>query len=169
MQLIGGILQDLTQVEKQLAEAQAIYTEEAPQVVELRAKRDQLRPLLQRRELDAIESSLSENRSQLEVIRLQQEQLSRRFQGNPAQMKQYEALQQQLGVARDNLTSYIKARESFRLQVAQRTVPWKLMVPPEFGRKPLKPNVPRSLLTSALLPFAMWPFALRPFTLRPLL
>jgi len=119
-------------------------------VVELRAKRDMLRPLLQRRELDAIESSLSENRSQLEVIRLQQEQLSRRFQGNPSQMKQYEALQQQLGVARDNLTSYIKARESFRLQVAQRTVPWKLMVPPKFGRKPVTPNVPRGLLTSAI-------------------
>jgi capsular exopolysaccharide synthesis family protein len=152
--LAGGaftaLLQDLTQVEKQLAEAQAIYTEEAPQVVELRAKRDMLRPLLQRRELDAIESSLSENRSQLEVIRLQQEQLSRRFQGNPSQMKQYEALQQQLGVARDNLTSYIKARESFRLQVAQRTVPWKLMVPPKFGRKPVTPNVPRGLLTSAI-------------------
>jgi capsular exopolysaccharide synthesis family protein len=53
-------------------------------------------------------------------------------------------------VARDNLTSYIKARESFRLQVAQRTVPWKLMVPPKFGRKPVTPNVPRGLLTSAI-------------------
>jgi len=153
--LAGGafsaLLQDLTQVEKQLAEAQATYTEDAPQVMELRAKRDRLRPLLQRRELDAIQSSLSENRSQLAEIRMQEEQLSRRFQGNPSQMKQYEALQQQLGVARDNLTSYIKARESFRLQVAQRTVPWKVMAPPRFGRKPVKPSVPRNLLTSALL------------------
>ncbi|MEB3323884.1 MAG: polysaccharide biosynthesis tyrosine autokinase, partial [Cyanobacteriota bacterium] len=148
---VTNLLQDLLEVEKQLAEAQALYTNEAPQVVELRAKRDKLRPLLQRRELDAIQSSLSENRSQLAEIRRQQEQLARRFQGNPAQMKQYEALQQKLDVARDNLTSYIKARESFRLQVAQRTVPWKVMAPPRFGPRPVKPSVSRNLMASALL------------------
>ena len=142
---------DLFQVERQLAEAEASFTDDAPQVRELRAKRAQLRPLLQRQQLDPILASLSENRLQLAEIRRQQEQLSLQFQGNPLQMKQYEALQQQLGVARENLTSYIKARESFRLQVAQRTVPWKLMVPPQFGRQPVKPSVQKGLLNSALL------------------
>jgi capsular exopolysaccharide synthesis family protein len=142
---------DLFQVERQLAEAEASFTNDAPQVRELQAKRARLRPLLQRQQLDPILASLSENRLQLAEIRRQQEQLSRQFQGNPGQMKQYEALQQQLGVARDNLTSYIKARESFRLQVAQRTVPWKVMVPPQFGSRPVKPSVSRGLLNSALL------------------
>jgi succinoglycan biosynthesis transport protein ExoP len=146
-----NLLQDLTQVEKQLAEAEATYTDEAPQVRELRSKRDRLRPLLQRRELDAIQASLSENRSQLGEILRQQEQLARRFQVNPVQMKEYEALQQQLVVARDNLTSYIKARESFRLQVAQRTVPWSVLAPPRFKASPVIPSVPRNLLLSLVL------------------
>jgi succinoglycan biosynthesis transport protein ExoP len=146
-----NLLQDLTQVEKQLAEAEATYTDEAPQVRELRSKRDRLRPLLQRRELDAIQASLSENQSQLEEILRQQEQLARRFQVNPVQMKEYEALQQQLVVARDNLTSYIKARESFRLQVAQRTVPWSVLAPPRFKASPVIPSVPRNLLLSMVL------------------
>lgn len=54
-------------------------------------------------------------------------------------------------VARDNLTSYIKARENFRLQVAQRTVPWSVLAPPQFGQKPVKPSVSRNLMLSALL------------------
>ena len=66
-------------------------------------------------------------------------------------MQKYEALQQQLEVARDNLTSYIKARESFRLQVAQRTVPWSILIPPGFGRLPVKPSVSRSLLTAVIM------------------
>jgi succinoglycan biosynthesis transport protein ExoP len=147
----GALLQDLFQVEKQLAEAEAIYTDSAPQVRELRAKRDTLRPLLQRRTLDTLRTQYSENQSRLLEIRRQQDQLARRFLVNPLQMQQYEALQQQLAVARDNLTSYIKARENFRLQVAQRTVPWSILVPPRFGIVPVKPSVSRSLMTSVIL------------------
>jgi capsular exopolysaccharide synthesis family protein len=138
-------------VEKQLAEAEAIYTDNAPQVRELRAKRDSLRPLLQRRELNTLQTTYSENQSRLREISRQQDQLKRRFLVNPGQMQQYEALQQQLEVARDNLTSYIKARESFRLQVAQRTVPWSILIPPGFGRLPVKPSVSRGLLTAVIM------------------
>ena len=147
----GGLLQDLFQVEKELAEAEAIYTDNAPQVRELRAKRDALRPLLQRRELNTLQTTYSENQSRLREISRQQDQLSRRFLVNPGQMQQYEALQQQLEVARDNLTSYIKARESFRLQVAQRTVPWSILIPPGFGSLPVKPSVSRGLLTAVIM------------------
>lgn len=153
--LAGGafvsLLEDLTKVEKELAEAKANFTESAPQVRELRARRDQLRPLLQRRELDAIEASLKENRSQQAEIQRQLAQLDRSFSANPQKIKQYEALQQQLEVARDNLSSYIKARENFRLQVAQRTVPWSVLAQPRFGERPVKPSLPRNLLLSLLL------------------
>ena len=148
---VTGLLQDLIQVEKQLAEAQAIYTEEAPQIRELRAKRDRLRPLLRRRELDTLQTQFSQNQTQIDEIRRQQALLARRFLVSPIQMKQYEALQQQLEVARNNLTSYIKTRENFRLQVAQRTVPWSVLAPAQFGPIPVQPDVKRGLMLSALL------------------
>ncbi len=144
------LLQDLFQLEKELAEAEAIYTDSAPQVRELRAKRERLRPLVQQRELDSLRTKYSENQSRLVEIRRQQNQLARRFLASPIQMQQYEALQQQLDVARGNLTSYIRARESFRLQVAQRTVPWSILIPPRFGTIPVKPSVSRGLMSSVI-------------------
>ena len=83
---VTNLVGDLIEVEKQLAEAEATYTDAAPQVQELRAKRNKLRPLLQRRQMEAIQSSLSENQAQLTAIQRQQNQLAGRFMGNPAQM-----------------------------------------------------------------------------------
>jgi capsular exopolysaccharide synthesis family protein len=144
-------LQELNQVETELAEAEANFTDASPQVRELRAKRDRLRPLLQRRQEGELQADLSQNLSQQREIQRQLNRLARTFTANPNLIKQYESLQQQLEVARDNLSSYIKARENFRLQVAQRTVPWSVLVPPRFGSQPVKPSVPRNLLLSLLL------------------
>lgn len=148
---VGSPLTELNQVEEELAEAQANFTESSPQVRELRAKRDRLKPLLQQRQERELQADLSQNLSQQQEINQQLAQLAVSFRANPNQIKQYQALQQQLEVARDNLSSYIKARENFRLQVAQRTVPWSVLAPPTFGRRPMKPSVSRNLVLSLLL------------------
>jgi succinoglycan biosynthesis transport protein ExoP len=143
--------EDLTQVEKELADADATFTAEAPQVRSLRARRDELRGLLQRRELDVLATQLSDNRAQQAEVERQLSSLARQFSGNPALVKQYDAIQQRLTVARDNLSSYIKSRESFRLEVAQRTVPWQVIVPPKFLPSPVKPSLSRNLALWTLL------------------
>lgn len=143
--------EDLTQVEKELADADAVFTPEAPQVQNLRARRDELRSLLQRRELDVLATQLSDNRAQQVEVERQLSSLAAQFAGNPALVKQYDAIQQRLTVARDNLSSYLKSRESFRLEVAQRTVPWQVIVPPKFLAAPVKPSLPRSLALWSLL------------------
>ena len=144
-------LEDLSQIEQDLAQAEANFTEASPQVQELRAKRDRLRPMLQRRVEREIAADRRQNLSQQASIVAQIQQLSKTFRANPDQIKQYEALQQQLDVARDNLSSYIKARENFRLQVAQRTVPWTVINSPRFNPKPVKPSVSRNLVLALLL------------------
>ena len=65
-------------------------------------------------------------------------------------IKGYEALQQRLEVARDNLGGYLKAREDFRLEVAQSTVPWQVISPPSFGVIPVEPNLRNRLLQGLL-------------------
>jgi succinoglycan biosynthesis transport protein ExoP len=144
-------LKDLNQIELALAEAEANFTDTSPQVRELRSKRDRLRPLLQARQESELQADLSQNLSQQREIGRQLARLTSAFKANPNQIKQYQALQQQLEVARDNLSSYIKARENFRLQVAQRTVPWSVLAPPRFGNKPVKPSMGRNLVLSLLL------------------
>ncbi len=144
-------LDDLNAVETALAEAEANFHDNAPQVRELRAKRDRLRPLLQGRRLAELQSQLSQNLTQQREIQRQLDQLSLSFAANPQQIKQYDSLQQQLELARENLTSYFQARESFRLQMAQRTLPWRILSPPAFASRPVAPSVPRNLALSLAL------------------
>lgn len=144
-------LQELNSVEEALATARSNFTESSPQVRELRDKRDRLKPVLQARQFGELQADLSQNLSQQREIGRQLDRLAGSFRANPSQIKQYESLQQQLDVARANLSSYIQARESFRLQVAQRTVPWSILAPPRFGSRPVKPSLTRGLFLSLVL------------------
>lgn len=153
--LAGGafspLLADLTNVEKQLAEAEATYSRNSPVVRSLRARQAKLRPLLQQRELDAITAAMLETQAQELQIRRQQQLLERDFANQPALIKQYDAIQQQLDVAKDNLTAYIKARENFRLEVAQKILPWQLIAPPQFSPQPVSPDLSRNLVLALLM------------------
>jgi polysaccharide biosynthesis transport protein len=146
-----NLLQDLTGVERQLAQASGTYRSSAPLVQQLKAQRNKLRPLLQARQLDAVASALNENQGQQAEVQLQLRQLDRMFQLGPDLVKRYDALNQKLEVARENLTSYLKARETFRLEVAQKTLPWQLISPPGFSQRPVKPDVGRNLMLGVLL------------------
>lgn len=146
------LLSDLTDVERRLAEASGTYRSSAPLLQQLTAQRNRLRPLLQARQLDAVASALSENAAQQAQVSRQIRQLDRAFRiVGPELVKRYDALNQRLEVARENLTSYLKARETFRLEVAQKTLPWQVISPPRFGGSPVEPNLPRSLMRGLLL------------------
>ena len=145
---LAGQVSDL---EKQLAEAEASFLPDAPQVRSLRDRLNRVRSLLQRKDRDAIEASLAESRSEQRELERQAQALSRRFASNPGLVKQYDAIQQRLDVARQNLTSYISTREDFRLEEAQRTVPWQLISPPRFEPSPVKPNMGRNLALTLVL------------------
>ena len=145
------LLADLTSVEKQLAEAQATYRSVSPVVRSLRARRDRLRPLLQQREQDAIAAAYQETVAQQAQIRRQQAQLARDFADQPGLIKDYDTIEQQLDVARDNLTAYIKARENFRLEVAQKILPWQLIAPPSVDPEPVSPDLERNLIMALLI------------------
>jgi capsular exopolysaccharide synthesis family protein len=107
--------------------------------------------LLRSREQDAIVSALQVNIVQQQKVQDQIDNLGDEFRRNPDLIKRYEGLQQRLEVARDNLGSYLKARETFRLEVAQSTIPWQLISPPQFGVVPVEPNLQSRLLMGLLL------------------
>lgn len=150
-QSFSPLLSELVEVEKELATAQSSLRPDAPLVQSLEARRRQLRPLLQRRELESLQTALQVNAMQQAKLQEQMQDLATAFRRNPELIKQYEALQQRLDVARDNLSSYLQSRETFRLEVAQSTVPWQVISPPKFGVKPVQPNLQRNLLTALAL------------------
>jgi len=148
------LLDELIDVEGELAKAQATFRADSPLVSNLRARRNRLKPLLQRRELDAILSALQVNRVQQQKVQDQIDAIGVEFRRNPELIKSYEALQQRLEVARDNLGSYLKARETFRLEVAQSTVPWQVIAPPQFSVVPVEPDLRQRFLQALLLGLA---------------
>jgi capsular exopolysaccharide synthesis family protein len=54
-------------------------------------------------------------------------------------------------VVRDSYASYIRARETFRLELARSVTPWQIISPAEFGDLPVEPDVQRNLLRALVL------------------
>ncbi len=146
-----GLLEQLTKLEEQLADARARYTPSSSIVQGLESRRRQLLPLLHRNQLEAVDSALSLNAARLATARQQEEQLNADFRQQPQLILQYEQLQQNLEIANDNLANFLKTRESFRLELAQRSVPWRVIAPPTIKADPVSPSVPRNLALGTLL------------------
>jgi len=145
------LLEQLTKVEQQLAETRAQFRDDSLQVRSLMATRDQLRPLVHRKELQALDTSLRLNAQALQASAGQQNRLAREFRRLPALLRDYESINQRLKVAQGNVESYLRTREQFQLEIAQKNVPWKVIVPPSVNPDPVEPKLSRGLLQSLAL------------------
>ena len=146
-----SLLQQLLKVETELAEARAKYNPDSSMVRGLEARLNQLQPLLRKNQLEAVDAALNLNAGRLETAKAQETSLNNQFLKQPALIKQYEALQTRLKIAQENLTGLVTARENFQLEIAQRSVPWRVINPPEIDPNPIKPSIPRNLALGAVL------------------
>ena len=146
-----SLLQQLLKVETELAEARAKYNPDSSMVRGLEARLNQLQPLLRKNQLEAVDAALNLNAGRLETAKAQKTSLNNQFLKQPALIKQYEALQTRLKIAQENLTGLVTARENFQLEIAQRSVPWRVIIPPEINPNPIKPSIPRNLALGAVL------------------
>lgn len=146
-----ALLEQLTKTEQQLAEAQARFTPSSAMVRGLQARRDGMIPLLRSNQLEAVAAALTLNANRLDSLNAQVERLTATFQKQPALIKQFEDLQQRLTIAQQNQADFIKTRENFQLELAQRSVPWSVISPPWVSPVPVKPSFNRSLLVGLFL------------------
>lgn len=144
-------LQQLNQFETDLAAARATYREDSPIVQSILAKRNQLLPVVRRQAADEVRSQLLANVAQQDEINRQILLLNQNFRSNPQKMREFEDLQSRLALAREHYTSYIQARENFRLELARSTTPWQVISPAEFADIPVEPNIQRNLLQALLI------------------
>ena len=144
-------LQQLNEFETELANARATYREDSPIVQSILARRDSLLPVVQGQAGDAVKAALLSNVAQQDEINRQIMLLNQNFRNNPTKMKEFDDLQQRLSIAREHYSSYIQARENFRLELARSTTPWQVISPPEFADLPVEPNIQQSLLQALLV------------------
>ena len=72
------------------------------------------------------------------------EMLNASFSKQPQLIKEYQSIEQKLIIAQENLSSLIAARENFQLEMAQNSVPWKIIEKPFMYDKPIKPSLNRN-------------------------
>ena len=146
-----SLLQELFRVETEIAEARSRFKPSSSMVKGLESRLNQLKPLLKQNQLEAVDAALSLNAGRLETARAQRATLNQQFLQQPGLIKQYEALKQRLDIAKQNLAGLVSAREKFQLEMAQRTVPWRVIAEPTINTDPIKPSVPRNLALGTIL------------------
>lgn len=145
------LLTELNRLEGEIAQARSIYTTDSPYLRNLLTARDQLKPALQRKELEAVDATLQQLNGSIAALRSQIGGTDERFRSQPALLRQYEDLQRKLEIARGNLASYQSTRDQFQLEIAQNNVPWKVISPAEVNPTPVEPRLGRGLLQALLL------------------
>ena len=120
-------------------------------VLGLESRLNQLRPLLRNNQLEAVDAALNLNAGRLATAKQQAKTLNAQFKQQPTLIKQYEGLQTRLKIAQENLAGLVSARENFQLEIAQRSIPWRIISPPVVNPNPIKPSPQRNLALGALL------------------
>jgi succinoglycan biosynthesis transport protein ExoP len=171
-----AILNEIQQVEAQIATESARFLPDTPNVQVLEDRRDSLLPLLEQEanrilgqrlsgRLDGNLTSISIDLSrqlintanEVQVLQTRQralaeveQRIKQEFDLVPALARQYTDLQRELSIATDSLNRFLTTRESLQLQAAQQSIPWQLISEPTTGGSPIAPNVPRSLMLGAI-------------------
>ena len=146
-----SLLEQLTQAENDLAEARSRFSPTSSMVTSLEGRLQQLQPLLRQKQLDAVDLALELSAQRIANTREQRQTLNKKFLKQPELIKQFNDLQGRLKIAEANLASLVSARENFQLEIAQSSVPWRVIVPPVVNRRPIEPSLGKSLLQGTLV------------------
>jgi len=144
-------LAELERLDTELADARSRFMPSNPLLQQMEKARASLVPKIQATQLKAINAALNQYRNQTQSLQTQIRNLETRFDVQPALLREYANLEQQLRLAEGNLESYVQAREQFQLEIAQNTAPWQVISPPGVNPNPVAPNVGSGLLRALML------------------
>ena len=102
---------------------------------------------------ERLQSAKSTFKEDSNLVLSLEEKLQKDFQLKPEVQKEYESIDFKLRYALSNLESLSRAKEEFKLSLAQTSVPWKIITQPVVNSKPFKPSIPYSLATSIIFAF----------------
>ncbi len=149
-----GLLTQMVEIERELAAARTTYTESSSVIKDLEARLKALEPILKPKQLASITTAISLNTDKINIKKKELRLNKNKFSLQPDLIRQYEELTARLKLSQENLVSLNAAKETFQLEMAQTSVPWRILSPPSMGTVPIKPSIPRNLLMGAMIAFA---------------
>ncbi|HBK64088.1 MAG TPA: protein tyrosine kinase, partial [Cyanobacteria bacterium UBA11166] len=172
------LLNKLAEIESQIAIESARFTSENPEIKRLKEQQQNLLPLLEAEaktvlgknlpeagvENDSpssIRTSLTqklvEATNQLQVLQVRKESIAQAQKLVDFQVKQmpviarrYTDLQRELQVATDSLNRFMAVRESLEIEIAQKALPWQIILKPQEPKNPVWPNEKRNITLGAI-------------------
>ena len=145
-----GILKELIRIENELEVAKSKYTSNSRFVKGLNNRLMKIKPTIISNQIKAVEAALNLNNISLQSAMKLRNEIEEKFLKQPALIKEYQEIEQELQIANDNLLSLVSARENFQLEMAQNNIPWKIISRPQMSSKPIKPNIKQNLLFGLL-------------------
>ena len=143
------ILSEAEALEERIRSAKSKYKSNSEMVFNLEEKLYEMRPSIIEAQIDSINTSLQIQKDLLVSYKLGLQNLENDFAKHTAILTEFNELQQRVNLNEENLLSIAKARENFRLEIAQNTPPWTIISPPKISSNPISPNIPLYLTYGA--------------------
>jgi len=148
-----ALLNQLLDIESQIAKESSLFREDTPNIQVLRDQKNNLLPLLERegeRVEDSLASRIRELESRNQILAQTEQVLIQRVKNLSIVSRQYADIQQELKIANENLNQFLTKREALRIDAGQKKTPWQILTPP--GEPvPSATNVKRSAMLGVIL------------------
>ena len=145
-----SLLKQIFSLENEISEKRIIFKEDSTTIKNLKNNLNQLKPVLKKSQLQAIDAALRLNSGRILEVNNKLEKLQEIFLKKPLLIKEFNSLQQKLSISKRNLIGLVSARENFQLQIAQSSVPWKIIQYPYIYKTPIKPSLKNGFLMALL-------------------
>ena len=141
-------LNQLILLEQEIEIARSKFTEESQYIKGLKSRLKAIKPRLIENQLSSLDDAIYLKEIDLKESKNQKNKYLNLLTKNPELINQYNSLQEELEIASKNLVGLVSAKESFQLEIAQSSVPWKIISPPTMDAIPVKPSIPKGILSS---------------------
>ncbi|MBE9005320.1 polysaccharide biosynthesis tyrosine autokinase [Fortiea sp. LEGE XX443] len=135
--LYQQLLNQITQLDTQIATESIVLQEENPRLQTLKEKRNSLLPVLLQEEKRFLNVRAAELNSQLQSLEVQSreitkisQQLEQQRKQVPILARQYTEIQRKLQFANESLNRFLSNRENLQIQISQTELGWQLIQPP---------------------------------------
>ena len=116
-------------MEAQLSDAKVKFTKDSKIIRGLEKKLDMLSPDFYEAQIKSVDIALSLNSDLILNSKKQKEMLQIEFSNIPNLIMEYETLEQELKIAKENLSRLLFAKEAFLLELSQKKIPWQVISP----------------------------------------
>ena len=145
------LIDKYSELQNALATARTKFNEDSVLANNLKQRIKSLYPIIKKQQIKAIDLAIQSNNRKIIISEKNLDEIKNDFQLQPELLSQYEELERELTLSVKNLNSLISAKENYQLQIAQKTLPWRIIDDPIVSPTPISPNVKEELIRNLLL------------------